>query len=153
MQTEQGSGNILSRMAETLSGTEYKNCTVRLSSVLERGRGFLFGVTAAAHHSAPLFHKHSFMIAPDGSGAVAAEPIKTNAQARAVSESLNILLGAHSEGATHSTAPENGFLELPVGNITRIHTSEVVRTLAEAGVKDFADALNISRTTHAGGVR
>ena len=44
MQTEQGSGNVLERVAETLSGTEYKNCTVQLSSVLERGRGFLFMV-------------------------------------------------------------------------------------------------------------
>ncbi|NGZ96221.1 MAG: hypothetical protein CV089_08855 [Nitrospira sp. WS110] len=97
--------------------------------------------------------KINFLIAPDGGGAVAAEPIKTNEQARVVSESLNVLLGAHSEGATHSTAPENGFLELPVGNVTRIHTAEAVRTLAEAGVKDFADALNISRTTHTARIR
>lgn len=97
--------------------------------------------------------KTSFLIAPDGSGAVAAEPGKTNEQARVVSESLNVLLGAHSEGATHSTTNDIGFLDLPVGNVTKIHTAEAVRTLAEAGVKDFADALNISRTTHTARVR
>ena len=39
-----GFASIDGWMAETLPGTEYKNCTVQLSSVLEKGRSFLFVV-------------------------------------------------------------------------------------------------------------
>jgi hypothetical protein len=36
----------LNEVAETLSSTEYKNCTIQLSSVLEKGRGFFCTISS-----------------------------------------------------------------------------------------------------------
>ena len=98
-------------------------------------------------------NKMSFLIAPDGGGAIAAEPVKSDGHSRIINDSLKTVLGAQGEGVTYSTTQDKGFLGLPVGEVPRIHTPEAVQTLAAAGVKDFADALGISQTSHAARVR
>ena len=98
-------------------------------------------------------NKMSFLIAPDGSGAIAAEPMKSDGHSQIVNQSLKIVLGSQGEGVTYTTTQDKGFLGLPVGDVPRIQTAEAVQTLAVAGVKDFADALGISPSTHAARIR
>lgn len=98
-------------------------------------------------------NKLSFLIAPDGNGAIAAEPMKSDGHSQIVNESLKIVLGSQGEGVSYTTTQDKGFLGLPVGDVPRIQTAEAVQTLAAAGVKDFADALGISSSTHASRVR
>lgn len=98
-------------------------------------------------------NKMSFLIAPDGSGAIAAEPMKSDGHSQIVNESLKTVLGSQGEGVSYSTTQDKGFLGLPVGDVPRIQTAEAVQTLAAAGVKDFADALGIGPSSHAARVR
>lgn len=98
-------------------------------------------------------NKMSFLIAPDGGGAIATEPMKGDGHSRIINESLKTLLGAQGEGVTYTTTQDKGFLGLPSAEVLRIQTAEAVRTLAASGVKDFADALGISHTSHASRVK
>ena len=58
----------------------------------------------------------------------------------------------YNEYAAH--APAEGVLGLTSGNnFVQIHTPAHIQMLAEAGVKDIAEALGVSHTSHAAKVR
>lgn len=97
-------------------------------------------------------NKISFVIAPDGKRAISAEEIKSPEHRRILEDSLTILLGERIEGAPY-LAQSEGMLGLGGSNFAEIPAPENIKRLAEAGVKDFADALGISQTSHAARVR
>ena|SRR6185437_2919882 len=94
-----------------------------------------------------------FFIAPDGKRAISAEEIKSGEHRRILEESLKTLLGERIDNVPY-LAQSEGLLGLSGGsNFAELHASENIKALAEAGVKDFADALGISQTSHAAKVR
>lgn len=93
-----------------------------------------------------------FLIAPDGKSAVSAKPLPSEKHREIVEASLNTLLGERPDNAPYLAAGEgitdklglssgNNFIELTGGG--------TIKMLAEAGVKDFAAALNIGQSSHA----
>lgn len=97
-------------------------------------------------------NKISFVIAPDGKSAISAEEIKSPEHRRILEDSLTTLLGERIEGTPYLAQPE-GMLGLGGSNFAEIPAPENIKRLAESGVKDFADALGISQTSHAARVR
>jgi|SRR6185437_110470 len=93
-----------------------------------------------------------FFIAPDGKRAISAEEIKSDEHRRILEESLKTLLGERIEGTPY-LAQSEGLLGLGGSRFAEIPAPENIKALAEAGVKDFADALGIGHTSHAAKVR
>lgn len=93
-----------------------------------------------------------FLIAPDGKSAISAEEIKSDEHRRILEESLKTLLGERIENEPYLVQSE-GVLGLGGNNFAQIVAPAHIKALAEAGVKDFADALNISQSSHAARVR
>ncbi len=97
-----------------------------------------------------------FLVAPDGKSAISAEPLPSDKHREILEASLTSILGVRPEDAPYLPASEGmaNALGLASGsNFVELHGAGTIKRLAEAGVKDFADALNISRTTHAAKVR
>ena len=97
-----------------------------------------------------------FLIAPDGKSAVSSEELKSPAHRQIVEESLKAVLGERMDNTPYLPAPQGveGMLGLTSGNnFVQIHAPAHIQMLAEAGVKDFAEALGVSHTSHAAKVR
>lgn len=97
-------------------------------------------------------NKISFVIAPDGKRAISAEEIKSPEHREILEASLKALLGERIDNAPYLASSE-GVLGLGGSNFAEIPAPANIKALAEAGVKDFADALGISQSTHAARVR
>lgn len=93
-----------------------------------------------------------FLIAPDGKSAVSTKELPSNTHKQIVEESLQRILGHRAEDAPYLSASDGlaDKLGLSSGsNFVEIKGASTIKTLAEAGVKDFADALDIDRHSHA----
>lgn len=97
-------------------------------------------------------NKISFVILPDGKSAVSTEEIKSPAHEQILEESLKTLLGERIDNTPYLTTAEGIFGSFG-NNFAQINAPAHIKILAESGVKDFADALNISHSTHAARVR
>jgi hypothetical protein len=113
------------------------------------------------HHLDPAIQKRiavhnlnqiRFLIAPDGKRAVSAEEIKSDEHRRILEDSLQTLLGERIEGTPY-LAPSQGMFALGGRNFAEIHAPANIKALAETGVKDFAEALDVSPSSHAARVR
>ena len=98
-----------------------------------------------------------FLIAPDGKSAISAEPLPSDKHREIVEESLKTILGHRAEDAPY-LPPADGLadkLGLSCGSsFVEINGAGTIKRLAEAGVKDLADALGIDRHhSHAAKVR
>lgn len=83
-----------------------------------------------------------FMVAPDGKSAISAEELKTDKHRQIVEDSLKTILGHRAEDAPY-LPPADGLADkLGLGsNFVELTGAGTIKRLAEAGVKDFADAL------------
>ena len=92
-----------------------------------------------------------FLIAPDGKSAISAEPLPSDKHREIVEESLKTILGHRVDDLPY-LPPADGLadkLGLASGsNFVEINGAGTIETLAKAGVKDLADALGISQTSH-----
>ena len=95
-----------------------------------------------------------FMVAPDGRSAISAEPLPSDKHREIVEESLKTILGHRAEDAPY-LPPADGLADkLGFGsNFVELGGAGTIKRLAEAGVKDLADALGIDRHSHAAKVR
>lgn len=98
-------------------------------------------------------NKISFLVSPDGNSAVSTEELGSGGHGRIVEESLKTLLGERIDNAPYLAQPEGMFGLAAGGNFVEIAAPAHIKMLAEAGVKDFADALGIGQTSHAARVR
>jgi len=97
-----------------------------------------------------------FLVAPDGKSAVSLKELPSDKHKQIVEESLRQILGHRPEDAPYLPAQEGiaGTLGLSsASNFVEINAPAHIKRLAEAGVKDFADALGIDQKTHAARVR
>lgn len=87
-----------------------------------------------------------FLIAPDGKSAISAEELKTDKHRQIVEDSLKTILGHRAEDAPY-LPPADGLADkLGLGsNFVELTGAGTIKRLAEAGVKDLADALGIDR--------
>lgn len=100
--------------------------------------------------------KIPFLIAPDGKSAVSTDELKGEKHREIVETSLKTVLGERPDNAPYLSAPEGigERLGLSSGsNFVQIDGGGTMKMLAEAGVKDFAEALGISHTSHAARIR
>lgn len=97
-----------------------------------------------------------FLVAPDGKRAVSLKELPSDTHKQIVEESLRQILGHRAEDAPYLPA-QDGLAETlglsSASNFVEINAPAHIKRLAEAGVKDFADAMDISQTTHAARVR
>ena len=93
-----------------------------------------------------------FLISPDGKMAISAEEIKSPEHREILEASLRTLLGERLHNEPYLVQSE-GVLGFSGNNFAQIPAPANIKALAEAGVKDFADALGIDRQSHAARVR
>lgn len=97
-----------------------------------------------------------FMIAPDGASAISAKPLPSDKHREIVEASLKTILGERPDNAPYLPVAEGIGEKLGLSsgsNFVQIDGRGTVKMLAEAGVKDFADALGIDQKSHASRVR
>ena len=98
-----------------------------------------------------------FMIAPDGKSAISAEPLPSDKHQQILEDSLKTILGHRAEDAPYLALADGlaDKLGLSCGSsFVEINGAGTIKRLAEAGVKDLADALGIDRHhSHAAKVR
>lgn len=98
-------------------------------------------------------NKISFLVAPDGNSAVSTKELNSPEHGRIIEASLKTLLGERIDNAPYLAQKEGMFGLASGGNFVEIAAPAHIKMLAKAGVKDFADALGISHSTHAARVR
>ena len=97
-----------------------------------------------------------FLIAPDGKSAVSAKPLPSDTHRQIVEDSLKTVLGERIDNAPYLPAAERitDKLGLSSGsNYIELTGAATIKMLAEAGVKDFAAALDAKQHSHAAKVR
>lgn len=97
-----------------------------------------------------------FLIAPDGKSAISAKPLPSDTHRQIVEESLKAVLGERIDNAPYIPAAEGitDKLGLSSGShYAHLTGAGTIRMLAEAGVKDFAAALDAKQQSHAAKVR
>lgn len=97
-----------------------------------------------------------FLIAPDGKSAISAKPLPSETHREIVEESLKAVLGERIENGPYLPAAEGiaDKLGLSSGsNYAHLTGAGTIKMLAEAGVKDFAAALDVKQHSHAAKVR
>lgn len=97
-----------------------------------------------------------FLIAPDGKSAVSAESLPSDTHRQIVEASLKTVLEERIDNAPYLPAAEGitDKLGLSCGsNYVELIGAGTIKMLAEAGVKDFADALDAKQQSHAAKVR
>lgn len=97
-----------------------------------------------------------FLVAPDGKSAVSLKELPSDTHKQIVEQSLRRILGHRAEDAPYLPAHDglSESLGLSSGkNFVEINGEGTMKMLAEAGVKDFAEALGISQTSHTARVR
>lgn len=97
-----------------------------------------------------------FLIAPDGKSAISAKELKSPEHREIVEASLQTVLGERPDGGAY-LPPAEGLgekLGLSVAShFVKIEGAATIKMLAEAGVKDFAAALDTKQHGHAAKVR
>lgn len=97
-----------------------------------------------------------FLIAPDGKSAISAKPLPSDTHRQIVEESLKTVLGERIDNAPYLPPAEKltDKLGLSSGsNYVELTGAATIKMLAEAGVKDFAAALDVKQQSHAAKVR
>lgn len=98
-----------------------------------------------------------FLIAPDGKSAVSAKPLPSDTHRQIVEESLKAVLGERIDNAPYLPAAEGIGEKLGLSHgshFVQIEGRGTIKMLAEAGVKDFAAALQEKKEQgHAARVR
>jgi len=97
-----------------------------------------------------------FLIAPDGKSAVSAKPLPSDQHRQIVEESLKAVLGERIDNAPYLPAAEGLGEKLGLSSAShfvKIEGTATIKMLAEAGVKDFAAALDTKQHSHAAKVR
>lgn len=95
-----------------------------------------------------------FLIAPDGKSAISAEPLPSDKHREIVEDSLKTILGHRVDDLPYLPTADGLADKLGFGsNFVELSGAGTIKRLAEAGVKDLADALNISHSSHAARVR
>lgn len=97
-----------------------------------------------------------FLIAPDGQSAISAKELKSPEHREIVEASLQTVLGVRPDGGAYLLPAEGlgeklGFSS--ASQFAKIEGAGVIKMLAEAGVKDFAAALDVKQHSHAAKVR
>lgn len=85
-----------------------------------------------------------FLVAPDGKSAVSAGEIKSDKHREIVEASLTAVLGIRSEDAPYLPPAEGIATTLGLasgGKFVEVQGAGIIKQLAEAGVRDFANAL------------
>lgn len=83
-----------------------------------------------------------FLIAPDGKSAISAEPLPSDKHRQLVEDSLKTILGHRVDDLPYLPAAEGLADKLGLGsNFVELSGAGTIKRLAEAGVKDLADAL------------
>ena len=97
-----------------------------------------------------------FLIAPDGKSAISAEPLPSDKHRKIVEESLKTVLGERIDNAPYLPIAEGitDKLGLSSGhNHVELTGAGTIKMLADAGVKDFAVALDAKQQSHAAKIR
>lgn len=97
-----------------------------------------------------------FLIAPDGKSAVSVKPLPSDTHRQILEESLKAVLGERIDNAPYLPAAEGIGEKLGLSsgsNFVQIDGRGTIKMLAEAGVKDFAAALDMKQHSHAAKVR
>lgn len=97
-----------------------------------------------------------FLIAPDGKSAVSVKPLPSETHRQIVEESLKAVLGERINNAPYLPAAEGITEKLGLSsgsNYVELTGAGTTKMLAEAGVKDFATALDVKQHSHAAKVR
>ena len=99
--------------------------------------------------------KISFLIARDGKSAVSTKELKSDKHREIIEASLKTVLGERPDNAPYLPAEGIGEkLGLSSGrNFVQVDGGSTIKMLAEAGVKDFAEALDVKQHSHAAKVR
>jgi hypothetical protein len=99
--------------------------------------------------------KISFLIAPDGKSVVSTKELKSDKHREIVEASLKSVLGERPDNAPYLPAEGIGEkLGLSSGrNFVQVDGGSTIKMLAEAGVKDFAEALDVKQHSHVAKVR
>jgi hypothetical protein len=100
--------------------------------------------------------KIPFLIAPDGKSAISAESLPSDTHRQIVEESLQAVLGERIDNAPYLPAAEGITEKLGLSsgsNYVELTGAATIKMLAEAGVKDFAAALDVKQQSHAAKVR
>lgn len=85
-----------------------------------------------------------FLIAPDGKSAISAKPLPSDTHREIVEASLKAVLGERPDNAPYLPAAEGIGEKLGLSsssNFVQVDGRGTIKMLAEAGVKDFAAAL------------
>lgn len=83
-----------------------------------------------------------FLIAPDGKSAISAKPLPSDKHRQIVEDSLKTVLGHRAEDVPYLPTADGLADKLGLGsNFVEITGAGTIKSLADAGVKDFADAL------------
>lgn len=97
-----------------------------------------------------------FLIAPDGKSAISAKELKSPEHREIVEASLQTVLGERPDGGAY-LPPAEGLGEKlglsSASHFVKIEGAATIKMLAEAGVKDFAAALDTKEHGHAGHAR
>lgn len=97
-----------------------------------------------------------FLIAPDGKSAVSTKPLPSDTHREIIEASLKAVLGERIDNAPYLAAAEGIGEKLGLSsgsNFVQIDGRGTIKMLAEAGVKDFAAALDAKQQSHAAKVR
>lgn len=100
--------------------------------------------------------KIPFLIAPHGDKAISTEELKSPAHQEIVEASLKTILGERPDNAPYLSSGESigDKLGLTSGsNFAQLDGRGTIKMLAEAGVKDFAAALDVKQHSHAARVK
>lgn len=97
-----------------------------------------------------------FLIAPDGKSAISSKPLPSDTHRQIVEASLKTVLGERIDNAPYLPAEEGITEKLGLSsgsNYVELTGAATIRMLADAGVKDFATALDAKQQSHAARVR
>lgn len=93
-----------------------------------------------------------FLIAPDGTSAISAKELKSPEHRDIIEASLQTILGVRPDGGAYLPPAEGLGEKLGLSSsshFVKIEGAATIKMLAEAGVKDFAAALDTKQHSHA----
>jgi len=97
-----------------------------------------------------------FLVAPDGKSAISTKELKSEKHREIVEASLKTILGHRADDAPYLPAADGIGEKLGLSsgsNFVQVDGGGTIKMLAEAGVKDFAEALSVAHSSHAARVR
>jgi hypothetical protein len=97
-----------------------------------------------------------FLIAPHGDKAISTKEIKSPEHREIIEASLKAVLGHRADNAPYLPAADGIGEKLGLSsgsNFVQVEGRGTIKMLAEAGVKDFAEALDVKQHNHAAKLR